>query len=1271
MTAELESPCPDLAALESVPLALPIKKHVEHCAACQLVIDVVDQVQPVEASGGDCHQFDALLAARGDGTLNAAGTNLLERHLASCGTCRAVAETLSPIADAHGDHAKLPSVDPASYALGLEVGRGGMGRVLAARDLRVGRPVAVKELLGRSPQLAARFEREARVTARLQHPGIVPIYEIGRWPDGTPFYSMRMVEGRMLREAIERAGTLPARLALLPAVIAACEAVAFAHSQRVIHRDLTPSNVLVGAYGETVVIDWGLAKDLSGLEHETDDPQDEPYRSEPAGELTRVGAVVGTVAYMPPEQARADAVDERADVYALGAILYHLLAGKPPFRGSDPQILLDGPPPPIDAVAPHAPRDLVSIVEKAMARDPEARYPSARELADELKRFQTGRIVEAHAYSFGEHVRRFVRRNRAAVLVTALAALVLASVGALAISRVLRSRAEAQVQVRNLLEEEGRIELLAGNPLRALAYLHAAYDTGTDTPTLRFLLANAMRGIELGDLTLDCGGNVRSIDLSPDGSALAAACTDVAKLWKLDGTVIATLGPAPGGFVGARYSHDGKTIATWGADGIARLWDTRSGALRASLVHGDKITFTRFTPDDRTISTSGHDGNAILWDARGGKLRTINAANGLQVYGELSHDGTLLLTSTFLGDGTGWEVATGKLRGGFKHGSFILGGDLSPDGKYAATCGIDRLAKLWDLADGHLIHTFPGHTDVVWKCVFSPDGKLLLTGGHDGTANIWNLETGTLHASANHGGIVWTADFAPDGKRIATTGVDGRIKIWDTGTGGLLSSRDSFGGKGARFTLDGQRLIAMRGDGRVQIWQQPTGAQSAAFSVPAGANVLAVSDDGSRTAIDGDDDRVKLHTAHGKPIAHAQVGAPIAMSPTAFAAISDTSALVLDLATGRTRATVPLAGRPDALALGGDLLAVTHGETTQFWDLARATVIATVPGATEVLISEDGRRALAWKAGSPIAIWDLRPARKLAEIAVTADHRPLGFAAAGARVAIADGPDIAKDLTVYDATSGARMFAVPDTAARSLDPSGTYLTTIGADQVVSVHTVVDGTRRHSFVGDSLLAAQVDPSGSLIAGIGAHGTAAIVTSALDGRVLARWRLESGPPLISQDDFKPPAASARWSRDGATIVTQSLGIAVWNVASKRSRAEIKRLVNDHVPWRVVRGRLAWVEGRVRGRVLRAGQPVAGARVVAEIRKPPDPGAAPHSWETTRSRINKLTATTDEDGAFSLTNLFPGLYTLTASSGATTAPPVQIRVSVEDAAVTIELP
>ncbi|CAN5758367.1 hypothetical protein BH11MYX3_BH11MYX3_28680 [soil metagenome] len=194
---------------------------------------------------------------------------------------------------------------------------------------------------------------------------------------------MRMVEGHTLLEAIEAATTLATRLALLPAVIAATEAVAFAHAQRVIHRDLTPSNVLVGAYGETVVIDWGLAKDLT--EGAGDHEEDPGGSAEGSSEnLTGVGAVIGTASYMPPEQAHAVPVDERADVYALGSILYHLLAGVPPYRAKSTRELLrdvrTGPPPPISELAPAAPRDLLSIVTKAMARDPDARYPSAREL---------------------------------------------------------------------------------------------------------------------------------------------------------------------------------------------------------------------------------------------------------------------------------------------------------------------------------------------------------------------------------------------------------------------------------------------------------------------------------------------------------------------------------------------------------------------------------------------------------------------------------------------------------------------------------------------------------------------------------------------------------------------------------------------------------------------------------------------------------------------------------------------------------------------------
>jgi serine/threonine protein kinase len=280
---------------------------------------------------------------------------------------------------------RLPIVDPESYAIGGAVAQGGIGRVVRAEQRSLDRPVALKELLQGGIDAEERFVREALLTARLQHPAIVPIYDAGRWPSGEPFYAMKLVTGRSFDDVIRESRSLNERLALLPHVRAAAEAIAYAHSHRIIHRDLKPANILIGEFGETVVIDWGLGKDL------TDVDELEPGLPEPAGRpemaveapksvdptpppgpdssgprsgrarspsssgggLTMVGAILGTPAFMPPEQASGEAVDERADVYALGAILYHLLAGAPPYDGPTPAQILRrvkaGPPPPLAA----------------------------------------------------------------------------------------------------------------------------------------------------------------------------------------------------------------------------------------------------------------------------------------------------------------------------------------------------------------------------------------------------------------------------------------------------------------------------------------------------------------------------------------------------------------------------------------------------------------------------------------------------------------------------------------------------------------------------------------------------------------------------------------------------------------------------------------------------------------------------------------------------------------------------------------------------------
>ena len=349
-------------------------------------------------------------------------------------------------AGATPDPRALAEVSPALYRVEGEFARGGMGRILLARDHRLGRTVALKELHeDAGPGAARRFVREALVTARLQHPAIVPVYEAGRWPGGRPFYAMKLVEGRSLDGLLRDGGCLAARLGLLPHLIAVAEAVAYAHGQRVVHRDLKPANVLVGPFGETVVVDWGLAREL-GAEGTVERENDRAAGSGTEGaDETVTGTVLGTPHYMPPEQARGLPVDERADVYALGAMLYFLLAGAAPHAGRSAEEALaaaaEGRVEPLERREPEAPADLVAIVRKAMAPATGDRYPSARELAADLRRFQTGQLVSAHHYSTRELLRRFVTRHRAALAVASFlsAALVLAvAVGFVAVRRQAR-----------------------------------------------------------------------------------------------------------------------------------------------------------------------------------------------------------------------------------------------------------------------------------------------------------------------------------------------------------------------------------------------------------------------------------------------------------------------------------------------------------------------------------------------------------------------------------------------------------------------------------------------------------------------------------------------------------------------------------------------------------------------------------------------------------------------------------------------------------------
>jgi serine/threonine protein kinase len=403
-----------------------------------------------------------------------------------------------------GEALLLPIVPATLYRPEREIARGGMGRIVAAEDQRLGRAVALKELIDPVPEQRGRFQREALITARLQHPGIVPVYEAGRWPSGDPFFAMKLVSGRPLDRVIADAETLADRLALLPRIAAATDAIAYAHSQRVVHRDLKPANVLIGEFGETVVIDWGLAKNLDDADAPESLRPQVPRPAEPvpgappsrapkasgpheqASTLTVAGAVMGTPAYMAPEQARGEPVDQRADVFALGAMLYHLLAGAPPYNARTATEVIAaaalGKVVPLTDREPGAPTDLVAIVERAMAPLPIDRYADAGELASELRRFLTGQLVSAHRYTAGERVGRFLRRHRAAVMIAVVAAIGFAAGGTFAVRRIMHERdladreralsdtrrlaAERLIDtmlsdVKDRLQQIGRVDLLA------------------------------------------------------------------------------------------------------------------------------------------------------------------------------------------------------------------------------------------------------------------------------------------------------------------------------------------------------------------------------------------------------------------------------------------------------------------------------------------------------------------------------------------------------------------------------------------------------------------------------------------------------------------------------------------------------------------------------------------------------------------------------------------------------------------------------------------
>jgi len=331
------------------------------------------------------------------------------------------------------EDADLPDLVNSKYVIIRKLGSGGMGTVYLAQDAELGRKVAVKVMNIADPSgaFASRMMREAQIIALLEHPGIVPIHDVGTLDDGRVFYAMKLVHGRRLDESVDSA-SLAESLRIFQKV---CEAVAFAHSHGVIHRDLKPENIMVGSFGEVLVMDWGVAKVLTTGRVETNPaspknsnvPFDDieladtlPLFGPPLGE-TGGGTIIGTPSYMPPEQAegRTDLLDERSDVYALGAILYFLLTGRPPSvaaDGTSARATLSVEPTRPRHIRSKIPKAIEAVCLKAMSERQADRYSSAEAIAKDVLSFLDGSPVSAYRENFVETARRWVGKNRFLVL---------------------------------------------------------------------------------------------------------------------------------------------------------------------------------------------------------------------------------------------------------------------------------------------------------------------------------------------------------------------------------------------------------------------------------------------------------------------------------------------------------------------------------------------------------------------------------------------------------------------------------------------------------------------------------------------------------------------------------------------------------------------------------------------------------------------------------------------------------------------------------------
>jgi WD40 repeat protein len=1049
--------------------------------------------------------------------------------------------TASVSARAPDNLQELPTV--AGYELLEVLGRGGMGVVYKARQQGLHRLVALKMILAGGHASAndlARFRSEAETVACLQHPNIVQIHEIAE-SEGRPFFSLEFVSGGSLADQLDGTPLPPRQAAEFVGTVA--HATHAAHQAGVVHRDLKPANILLarGAREPAVsgrsgphdssphswfadavpkITDFGLAKQLDSSHGQT-----------------QTGAILGTPSYMAPEQAsgHSKSIGPATDVYALGAILYELLTGRPPFKAPTPldtilQVVTEEPAPP-SQLQPKIPRDLETIALKCLQKDPRKRYLTARDLANDLRHFLNGEPIQARPVGQVERLGRWARRNPYLAVVGGLAAVSLFAVAVV-----------SALFARHYVRTADDLGKAADDLRREQSQTLAALDDSRTQRQLaeeRALLAKT----RLAENYLDQGIMACSLENDPaKGLLLMARAEEIAPRTNVDlDSYIRTQLAAwnrevhspsaalshHGLLVGVGFLADRIPVAamsyslTGGDDKTARLWHAITGKpASAPLPHRGAIRALDWSPDGQAIVTGGDD-MAYLWEVTTGKLVSRLQHQGAVYAIAFSSDGKTVITGSQDKSARLWETATGKAIMSLEHQEPVNVVAISPDGKTLATGGGEKTAKLWDAATGKLLARFE-HQSAIVAVTFSPDGKTVMTGSDDTTARLWETaKGGPLGAPMRHSQAVRAIAFSPDGKTVISCSWDKTARLWDSATGNPLGlplvHQGPVGVVG--FSSDGKMVVTGSDDKTARLWEVPTG------------KVI------------------------GPPLRHQHEVVAVAFSPDSKSILTgslDNSTRLWMVATPKTaQPTVLRAGAVAAVAFSPDGKTVLTGEwdgTARFWDVSTGKVISEPlkHGAAilSVAFSPDGQSVLTGSNDSTARLWQTGTGRHIG----TAMQHITGV------TAVAFSPD-GKTLLTGE-WNGKAQFWEASTGMPIGDPlqhrASVIAVAYSADGKTALTASRDATaRRWDVATREAIGPPINNGNWESPAVFSPDRLAMLTASADN-VARLWELASGKDVVQPMQHDSPVSAVAFSADGKTMATasQSGTVHLWHVATGKA-------------------------------------------------------------------------------------------------------------------------